>query len=128
MSVDPNPLEIARHTVEVLQPYLLAAGAALTQGAGEGIGETLFHWLKARLKRPAAAAALEEAARAPRDETTIELLTLQIRKALEEDPELRNELLARLPPIAQAASAVGDQNTIVQSAGSNVSIDIGRRD
>ncbi len=101
---DPN--EIARQIVPFLAPflpYLLKAGEKAAEEAGRKLGAAAWEqaqalWARLRPKveaRPAAQEAVADVAAHPQDEDALAALRLQLRKLLEEDPALREEV-ARL--------------------------------
>ena len=121
--------ELARVTVDFLKPYLVAAGGKLAGDALSAAREKVFGWLKSKFTRPAQSGALEEAAQSPQDAGALEALQLQIRRALEQQEEFRQELIERLPKevlppgFSQAANVTGNANVVVQSTGKgNISV------
>ena len=114
---------LACSTVEFLKPHLLVAGGKLAADGLSAAREKLFSWLKEKFTRPAQAGALEEATAAPEDATNLEALTLQIRKALEQDETFRRELAALLPKENQPGfsqnigTVSGDNNKLGQAQG-----------
>ena len=127
-----DPSELSRQAAALLAVYWGVTGAKLVEGAFSQAGKAIFEWLKTKFTKPAAAGALEEAAQNPSSSTNLEALTLQIRKALEEDEGFRKDLLELLPEhlrdkvvVTQTSTATGDNNVSVQVAGSGVSIRIG---
>jgi hypothetical protein len=114
-------LQIATDVVE----HLKALGP-VTQELGTGLGaHALWDWLKSRFKARSAAAAEAVSAAETRAATATdwEILKLQLCKALEEDEGLRQGLVAllkqeRVGLVGQNASAIGNENMIIQSTGS----------
>ena len=132
MVYEPDIVEIARQTVELLKPALLFAAGGVATGAAREAGKALLDWLKTKLTRSAAAAVLDEAISDPSNQTNWEALALQICKLLEQDQTFRRELLERLPREAfatrQTASITGDNDDIVQIAGDDNRVNINRGD
>jgi hypothetical protein len=123
----PDPNEIARQIVPFLAPflpYLLKAGEKAAEEAGRKLGAAAWEqaqalWARLRRKveaRPAAQEAVADAAANPQDEDALAALRLQLRKLLEEDAALREEV-ARLWQEARAASltvaAVGPRSVAI---------------
>jgi hypothetical protein len=81
-------------------PYLVKAGEKIAETAGEKFGsdaweraKELWGKLQPRMEeRPPAMSAAEEVAQAPNDEDAIASLRLQLRKLLQEYPDLASEL------------------------------------
>lgn len=105
-------------------PYLLRAGEKAAEEAGRKLGEAAWErartlWARLRPKieaKPAAQEAVQSAAASPQDEDALGALRFQLRKLLEEDPALREEL-ARLWQEARAAGitvvALGERSVAV---------------
>ena len=100
----PDPNEIARQVAPFLAPflpYLLKAGEKAAEEAGRKLGAAAWEqaqalWARLRPKveaRPALKEAVADAAANPRDEDALAALRLQLRKLLEEDPALQEEVL-----------------------------------
>lgn len=129
---EQNCVELAHTTVEFLKPYLIAAGGKLAQDSLSAAGGKVFDWLKSKFTKPAQSAALGVAAQAPHDPDALESLQHQIQRALEQQEEFRDELLARLPKeiippgIVQTINVTGDQNAVAQNTGSGNTINIQR--
>jgi hypothetical protein len=124
--------ELARATVEFVKPYLAAAGTGLVQ---DGLGEArrrIIGWLKSKFTKPAQTGALAEAEASPEDAGAIEALQLQLRRLLEQQEALRQELLELLPKelhppgTTQTSNQSGDHNVGVQNTGSGNNIHIQR--
>jgi len=99
----PDPNEIARQIAQFLAPflpYLLKAGEKAAEEAGRKLGAAAWEqaqalWARLRRKveaRPALKEAVADAAANPRDEDALAALRLQLRKLLEEDPALQEEV------------------------------------
>jgi hypothetical protein len=71
----------------------------------------MISYINWRSRSCLSAAALEEAAKQPEDDTAGQTLVLQLRKALQQDPALRAGLAEVLPP----AEVVREAAKIVQS-------------
>src|SRR5262249_38571844 len=87
---------LATQLVSYLSPFLpqLAAGAAgqLQEHGGE-LARQLWKHLEPKSKsRPALDEAIQDVANAPKDEDTQAALRVQLRKLLQDDPTLRQEL------------------------------------
>ena len=123
----PDPNEIARQIVPFLAPflpYLLKAGEKAAEEAGRKLGAAAWEqaqalWARLRPKveaRPAAQEAVADVAAHPQDEDALAALRLQLRKLLEEDAALREEV-ARLWQEARAAgltvAAVGPRSVAI---------------
>ena len=132
--MDANLMELANQAIESVKPSLVAAGGKLATDviakAGEGAGR-LYAWLKAKLTRPVAAAALKEATERPEDEESWEDLRAQIAKLVEQNADMRSELAELLGKQAGASITTmnmkqdGDGNTGVQIKGKGNSVSIG---
>ena len=124
--------ELAQKTVEFLKPSLLAAGGKLAQDGLSAAREKVFGWLKSKFIKPAQSGALEVATQAPHDPDALESLQHQLQRALEQQEEFRQELLALLPKeilppgIVQTANVTGDNNLTGLNTGSGNSINIQR--
>jgi hypothetical protein len=81
-------------------PYLIKAGEKVAETAGEKFGSGAWERAKALWgklqphleEKPVAMSAAEEVAQAPNDEDAIASLRLQLRKLLQEHPDLIGEL------------------------------------
>jgi hypothetical protein len=87
---------LATQLVSILSPFLpkLAAGAAgqLQEHGGE-LARQLWKHLEPKTKnRPALDEAIKDVASAPKDEDSQAALRVQLRKLLQDDPTLRQEL------------------------------------
>ena len=98
----PDPAALAQTLIDGLRPFLLAAGAE----AAKEVGKKSVEWAEkawAKLRRhPKVAEAARDLAAAPDDPDALAALRLQIKKALQADPELARELAAL---VAQAGAA-----------------------
>lgn len=128
--------ELAAEALTMVQVYGLhqlgRAADAATDKAIEAAGK-FYGWLKTKLVG-LPAAALDEAARKPDDETATETLRLQLRRLLADDEALRTELAALLPPdnvigpardFVQAMHHTGHGSVNVQ-AGHGAKVDVRR--
>jgi hypothetical protein len=99
----PDPNEIVRQIVQFLAPflpYLLKAGEKAAEEAGRKLGAAAWEqaqalWARLRPKveaRPALKEAVADVAANPQDEDALAALRLQLRKLLEEDPALQEEV------------------------------------
>lgn len=115
---------LAAAAVSVLAPYFTEAAA---KKAGELVPEgagRLYRWLKDKLVGHHANEALEDARTQPQDTDLQGALRVQLRKALESEPRLAEELAALMGEISpeprggvQAQSVSGDGATGIQIAG-----------
>lgn len=124
-----DPTTLAAGAVAALVPYLGEAGKAVAKKAGDaawGQCEKLWTFLRGRLTGTSAQEALEDLQKQPGDADVQGQARLQLRKALQADPTLVQELAALLQAAQTEArqylNVTGDNNTIVQSTGSSVSI------
>jgi hypothetical protein len=99
----PDPNEIARQVAQFLAPflpYLLKAGEKAAEEAGRQLGAAAWEqagtlWARLRPKveaRPALKEAVADAAANPQNEDALAALRRQLRKLLEEDAALREEV------------------------------------
>jgi len=125
---DVNWAELARQAVEFLKPALFYVAGKAAEGALEQPGAEFYHWLKGKLTRPAAVAALAEAGQDPGNQDNLKALAIQLEKTLKEDSAFAAELLRQLPPEALAAAqhavVIGDGSKVVQSVGPGAKIDV----
>jgi len=106
-----DPVSLAAAAVAVLSPYLVEGG----KEAAKTAAKDLYTWLKDKLTGRAAEA-LDDLEKAPASEDNQADLRKQLAKALEADPQLREELRRLLP---EASAAGGTTQTIDQSGSSN---------
>jgi len=117
---------LSQQITAYLQPFL-AGGGDLALGVA---ANAIYDLIRRRFTRPAAAGALAEVEENPRSETNWEALRVQLRKALEEDPSFRDELLPLLPKellapsVSQQVTVIGNGNAIVQNTGDQAKIEI----
>jgi hypothetical protein len=102
----PDPNEIFRQIVQIVQfpapflPYLLRAVKKAAEEVGRKLGAAAWEqaqalWARLRPKveaRPALKEAVADVAANPQDENALVALRLQLRKLLEEDAALREEV------------------------------------
>jgi hypothetical protein len=118
---------LASSAVALLAPYLAKAA----EGAAEHVGQSAIGALWAKLTQktshPGTQEALQDLAEQPTDADTQASLRKQLQKALAADPVLATELAKWLqdaqahspsPSITQTANVHGNQNTVMQIAGS----------
>jgi hypothetical protein len=127
-------MDLANQALEFLKPHVLAAGGvfadkALIQ-AGVEVGR-VYGWLKSKLTRPTAAAALQQATAVPQDKQNWDDLRRQL-EILLKDESLREELGALLPKgggvrtTNQTIAQTGNQNAAAQVTGNRNSTNIKR--
>lgn len=121
--MDLNSAELATATVAFLAPKLAAAGGKLVEDGLTAAREKVWGWLESRFTRPAQSAAVTAAKESPHDTAARQDLQTLLQSALEQQENLRRELLALLPesvkqPITQTATVTGNANVTIQSAGS----------
>ena len=115
---------IAASAVTVLTPLLGKAAQKGAEELGKGAVTSLLDKLKQRLGHAGAKEALDELARQPSDGDAQGALRLQLRKAMEQDPELVAFLQdwakesAPAAGVSQVANVTGHQNQTVQISGS----------
>jgi type II secretory pathway pseudopilin PulG len=115
---------IAASAVTVLTPLLGKAVESSAEELGKSAMTSLLDKLKQRLGHPGAKEALEDLARQPSDADAQAALRLQLRKAMEQDPELVAFLKdwakesAPAAGVSQVANVTGNQNQTVQISGS----------
>jgi hypothetical protein len=114
-------LHLVDQTMDVLKPLAGAGGQIGTKLAANA----LWDWIKARVKgrSPAASEAVEVVEQSPGSPDNWEILRLQIRKALNEDAALRQELAELIskhappaPTVTQTAVVTGHGNLTIQNA------------
>ncbi len=92
-------------------PYLLAGAQLVGKEAAKKTGEKIPEWLEVAWSKltshPKVKEAAEDAVTAPQDEDALAALRFQIKKALEQDPVLMEEIQA-LTPDVQSYAKVGD--------------------
>ncbi len=125
MSVDP----LAVSAVALVAPYL----ADLAKGAAEAVGgdaaKAVLAWMRAKLGGTAKEA-LEDLEQDPGLEENLADLRKRLRKALEAEPALADELRALLPsgvaaqPVQVIQGDIGAGAAVVQSVGSGNTIGI----
>ena len=122
MNADWNAVQLGQAALEQLKQYLPMAGALVASGGLQEAGKKLVTWLQEKLTSKAAAGALEEAVADPTDQTKLEALAIQIKAAIEKDPDFREGLLARIPQdwmsgLRLEVRQQGDGNVAVQNLG-----------
>ena len=126
--MDLNCADLARAAVAFVAPKLAAAGGKLVEDGLTAARERVWDWLQRRLTRPAQSAAVTAAAQSPADAAALQDLQTLLQSALEQQAELRRELLALLPEpaksgLSQTAHVTGNANVTIQSTGSgNISV------
>lgn len=125
---------LAAAAVSVLAPYFTEAAEAAATKAGEfapeGAGR-LYRWLKNKLAGHHAKDALEDARAQPQDTDLQGALRVQLRKALESEPRLAEELAVLLGEISpeprgggQVQSVSGNGATGIQLAGNGNAVHV----
>ena len=90
-------------------PYLVKAGEAATAEVGRKTVGALWDLFRPKAETtPALADAIEDVERNPNDEDSLTVLRVQIRKALEADPDL----VARTRPLVEGSSTSVSQTVI----------------
>ena len=119
---------LAQQAMTALGPLLPYAAGNVTIGFLRRPGAELYDWLASKVKGTPAGAALESAVAEPENQRRLDILRLQIEEMAEKDTEFREQLAGILKGIgtAQTATQTGDNSTIVQAAGNNISIQAGR--
>lgn len=122
---------LASSAVATLVPYLAKAGNAVAEKAGSAaVDDTakLFSWLKSKLVAHRGEA-LDDLTAAPSDADNQAVLRTQLRKALEDQPELMVDLDAMLKSIradlarmSQMVSGDGAMASQIQGTGNKVQI------
>jgi hypothetical protein len=126
--------ELATAAVALVGPYVAKGAEELAKKVGAEVGSRvvkLWDALKAKL---AGKEALADFEKQPEDADQQASLRVQLRKALEADPEFRAEvtrLVEAIPTeqraaIQQIANVTGNQNVTPQIAGSGNQVTIGR--
>jgi hypothetical protein len=124
--MDPNYAELANNLVE----HLKAVGPLLARGIGRAAGGKMFEkatgvltWLRGKFTRPADLGALEQIEQDPSNPDNWDDLGDRIRRALERDPDFREEFMAiipsefRAPYNIQTAITIGNGNVTIQNQG-----------
>jgi len=107
-----------------LLPYLLKAGEKAAEETGKAVGSQSLEWAKSLWSKlqpkveakPAALEAAEDAAQTPDDEDVQATLRRQLKKLLEEDPSLAEEVSRWLEQGKAAGinvSATGDRSVAI---------------
>jgi hypothetical protein len=129
---------IAAAIVLYLTPYLAEAGKGAAKKVGETAGEKvvkLYDTLKAKLTHPFAREALTDLAKTPTDADAQATFRAQLKKALADDSQLRDELSALVETldhetdkVRQPMAITGDDNVGIQVEGfGNMVMPPGRR-
>jgi hypothetical protein len=118
---------IAAAIVLYLTPYLAEAGKGAAKKVGETAGEKvvkLYDTLKAKLTHPFAREALTDLAKTPTDADAQATFRAQLKKALVDDSQLRDELSALVETLDRETGGVrqnimiaGDDNVGIQIEG-----------
>ena len=110
--MDPTIPALAATVASMLGPaipYLVTAGEAANSEVGkQAIGGLWSLFRPKAATTPALADAIEDVERNPNDEDSLTVLRVQIRKALEADPDL----VARVRPLVEDASTTANQTVI----------------
>ena len=115
---------LASSAVAVLTPLLQKAAEKGVEELGKSAAGALFTKLKERLTHAGAKEALDDLAKQPADTAAQGALNMQLRKAIEADPELAAFLKQWVAEseakigISQIANVQGDHNKTTQIAGS----------
>lgn len=119
---------LATSTVSVVAPLLQKALSKGVEKIGESSATLLFDKLSMRLGHQGAKEALRDLAQQPSDAAAQGALNMQLRKALQTDPELAEFLkqwaaeAESKAKVTQTSNTYGDNNKIVQITGSNNSV------
>src|SRR5438067_13611409 len=100
-----DPSTIATTAVACLTPYLVEGGKEAAKKGGGAVGEKvmkLYDTLKAKLVQAPAQEALADLTKAPEDADLQATMRVQLKKALEANAPLRDELAALLQDIASS--------------------------
>ena len=127
--MDPTIPALAATVASMLGPaipYLAKAGEAINSDVGKkAIGGLWDLFRPKAATTPALADAIQDVERNPNDEDSLTVLRVQIRKALEADPDL----VARIRPLVEDSSTstsqtvIGNRNIVAgrDISGSNIS-------
>ena len=123
---------LAVAAINMIAPYLAKAGEAAAEKLGEGTAEAagkVLGWLRAKLGGRAKEA-LDELEAAPADSDNQADLRKQLKKALEADPSLAEELRALIPEdalqrVTMNQTISGDYAKGAQVQGSQNDVKIG---
>lgn len=119
---------LAATTVSLLTPLLQKALEKGAEEAGKSVMTSVLDGLKKRLSHAGAKEALEDLEREPDSKAAQGALEMQLRKALQADPDLVSFLRewaaesAQKAGISQSATLTGDNSKIVQITGSGNSV------
>ena len=119
---------LATSAAAVLTPLIQKAAEKGAEEFGKSSAGALFNRLKQRLSHAGAKDALDDLAKQPSDTAAQGALNMQLRKALEADPELAAFLKQWVAEseskvgITQTANTVGDNNKTTQIVGSGNSV------
>jgi hypothetical protein len=116
-----DPVALSTSVIAALAPFLpllLSAGESALGAAGEKLGTeagtralALWDRLRPRVEsRPAALGAAQEVARLPGDADALSALRLQLRKLIENDPTLAEELERH---VGASATAIGARSIAI---------------
>src|SRR6187401_2753581 len=110
--MDPSIAALAAVVASTLGPaipYLVKAGESATSDAGKKAVGALWDLFRPKAATtPALADAIKDVERDPNDEDSLTVLRVQIRKALEADPDL----VARTRPLVEDSSTTANQTVI----------------
>ena len=111
-TIDPTIPALAATVASMLGPtipYLVKAGEAATSDVGKQTVSGLWDLFRPKAATtPALADAIDDVERNPNDEDSLTVLRVQIRKALEADPDL----VARTRPLVEDSSTSASQTVI----------------
>jgi hypothetical protein len=123
--LDPTTIAaLASTAISVLAPLLQKMAEGGAAEAGKSVASGLLEKLKQRISHRGSKEALEDLARDPGDADAQGALRLQLRKAMETDPDFAAFLRQWVGDsktesgIAQSATVTGNDNTTMQIAGS----------
>lgn len=126
---DPAILSaIAASTVSLLTPLFQKALDKGAEEVGKSVVRSAIEALRKRLSHHGAKEAIEDLAQDPDSKAAQGALEMQIRKALQADPELASFLKewlidsAQRTGISQVATLTGNNSKVVQIAGSGNSV------
>jgi hypothetical protein len=120
-------------TTALLAPYLKKGAEAIAEKLGGSVTDAitaLYQRLKERLMGAGAAEAFHDLEQTPDDGDIQAAFRVQLRKALEADPDLAREIAEAVAAIKkeggeglrQIANITGDDNTVIQISGSGNTI------
>jgi len=123
-----DPVTLSTNALEIVATYLIDVGKDAAKATAQGMGKSLWDWIKGKLTTPAGVEAVGDLEAAPDEATNVKAVEAALAKVLKANSASGEELAKLLQSAgvsfaSQTANSFGDNNKIGQaSGGSTVTI------